>query len=399
MSLGILFVDDEPNVLDGLRRTLRVFRHEWEMRFAPGGAAALAALAEKPADVVVSDMRMPGMDGDEFLARVRQRHPQAVRIVLTGECTRDALLRVTPHAHRILTKPCDPNELKSAIRQSSSLHGTTMCPRLSAAVGRLRSVPSQSDFCGRILSMLADPGHSPADLAALCAQDVGMSAKLIQLSNSAMYCGAPRATQPLDAVRRLGGELTKAVVLSEGILSAFDPRSILPFTIDDVWPHSLAVGALAARIARAEADGEGWLNLVPTAGMLHDIGRLVLASTVPDSYVAALRLVEEHGIRISAAEREVFGVTHAEIGAYLLGLWGVPSALVESVAWHHTPPPRTPGRTDRFNLVTAVHAADAILGADEGEPDLEYLARLGLAERLPVWAALAEDLAPAGVFP
>ena len=137
MSLSVLFVDDEPNVLDGLRRSLRGFRREWDMRFAPGGAAALAILGEAQADVVVSDMRMPGMNGDELLAEVRRRHPQTVRIVLTGECAREAMTRVTTLAHRVLTKPCDPDELRSAIQQAFALQGLLLGPHLGAVVGRL----------------------------------------------------------------------------------------------------------------------------------------------------------------------------------------------------------------------------------------------------------------------
>jgi putative nucleotidyltransferase with HDIG domain len=396
MSLRVLFVDDEPNVLDGLRRTLREFRREWDMRFAPGGAAALATLAATPADVVVSDMRMPGMNGDELLAEVRRRHPQTVRIVLTGECAREAMTRVTALAHRVLTKPCDPDELRSAVRQAFALQNLLLGPRLTAAVGRLQSVPSRPDLYTRIVSALEDPDYSLHDLGELCAQDVGVSAKLIQLANSALFGAGKPVLRSVEAVCRIGSDLTKALVLADGILTRFDPRSILPYRIDHVWPHSQAVAALAARIAAREAAGAAWLNLVPAAGMLHDIGRLILASTEPESYVSALRRAETERLSVTDAERHVFGATHAEIGAYLLGLWGMPPPMVEAVARHHNPAPlASPG--ERFGPVTAVHAAAALLGPDDGGgPNADYLTRLGLADRLPAWADLAGSAAPEG---
>jgi putative nucleotidyltransferase with HDIG domain len=396
VTLRILFVDDEPHVLDGLRRTLRGFRQGWDMRFAQGGPAALAALDQGPADVVVSDMRMPGMDGDVLLAEVRRRFPQTVRIVLTGQCTREALVRVSTSAHRILTKPCDPDSLSGAIAQASTLLGVIHSPSLAAAIGRLRSVPSRPDLYARILNALEDPNASLVDLSRICSQDVGVSAKLIQVANSAAFGCKQPASNPLDAVQRIGSDMTKALVLAEGVLTEFDPRAIHPYSLDDVWPHSQAVAALAARIARREAAGAGWLCLVPSAGVLHDIGRLILASTEPELYVAVLRHIHTDRMTVIDAERRVFGATHAEVGAYLLGLWGLPTAIVEAIAWHHTPVPSA-CPVDGFSLVTAVHAAEAVLGDGEGDgPDLGYLTRLGLAHRLPAWAALAAQPAAAG---
>jgi putative nucleotidyltransferase with HDIG domain len=397
MSLSVLFVDDEPNVLDGLRRSLRGFRREWDMRFAPGGAAALATLGEAQADVVVSDMRMPGMNGDELLAEVRRRHPQTVRIVLTGECARETMTRVTALAHRVLTKPCDPDELRSAIQQAFALQRLLLGPHLAAVVGRLQSVPSQPELYTQILSALEDPNHSLDDLGQICARDIGVSAKLIQLANSALFGNGKPVTRASEAVFRIGADLTKALVLADGILTKFDPRSILPFSIDCVWPHSRAVGVLAVRIARLEANGAGWLNLVPAAGLLHDIGRLILASTEPESYVKALRQALSERVPVTDAERHVFGATHAEIGAYLLGLWGVPAPIVEAVAWHHNPPPgESPG--EHFGLVTAIHAAAALLSPnDGGGPNMDYVTRLGLADRLPLWTDLAGALNPESV--
>ncbi len=395
MTLQILFVDDEPNVLDGLRRTLRGFRGEWDMRFAAGGPAALDALDQLAADVVVSDMRMPGMEGDVLLAEVRRRHPRAVRILLTGDCTREALLRVSALAHRVLTKPCAPDELKAAVHQAAALQGVLLGPDLTAAVGRLVSVPSKPELYTRLLAVLDDPDSSLADVGGVCAQDVGVTAKLIQVANSIAFANSGAATSAADAVRRIGAEMTKALVLADGVLTKFDPRAILPFTIDEVWPHSQAVGELTARITRAEAPAADWRAVAPVAGMLHDIGRLVFAVTQPERYVTALRLVQTDGRTVTDAERVVFGVSHAEVGAYLLGLWGLPIAVVEAVAWHHTPTPAA-CPVDRFSLATALHAAEAILAPDEGGPaDADHLTRAGKADRLAGWIELARDLLPA----
>ena len=108
MPKRLLFVDDEAMVLSGLRRALHGMRAEWDMHFVDGAEAALKILDEMPFDVVVSDMRMPKMDGAQLLERVKMRHPDVIRMVLSGQSSRAAVLRSLAPAHQFLSKPCDP---------------------------------------------------------------------------------------------------------------------------------------------------------------------------------------------------------------------------------------------------------------------------------------------------
>ena len=117
----ILFVDDQQQVLDSLRDALRPQRHEWEMLFATSGADALAELERAPCDVVVSDMRMPGMDGAALLGHVEHSHPAAIRIVLSGSTEREVVMRAAAVAHRLLAKPCDVEELVRVVTRSCAL--------------------------------------------------------------------------------------------------------------------------------------------------------------------------------------------------------------------------------------------------------------------------------------
>jgi putative nucleotidyltransferase with HDIG domain len=381
----VLFVDDEPNVLDGLRRMLRPFRTEWDMRFASSGPAALAAMADHPADVLVTDMRMPGMDGDALLAEIRRLHPLTVRIVLTGQCTREAMLRLARLAHRVFTKPCDPDELKEAVLRACSLQDMLRSPALVALVGRLGSLPTPPALYTQIVAELENPDGSLAGVGDLIARDVGMAAKLMQMANSSLFGLKRQMAGPAQAVQVLGTETTKALVLASEVLTRYDPAALRPFSIDDLWGHSRAVAALAGAIAQAEAGracaAEAWI-----AGLFHDIGRLTLASQQPDAYREVFRRVRDDRLTVLAAERHVFGAAHAEVGAYLLALWGLPTPIVEAVAWHHAP---SESPVAAFGALTAVHAAEAILAPDEGTPvDAAYLERLGLAEQLPRWAEI-----------
>ena len=121
MKTRILFVDDEPNVLSALRRMFHDMRGEWEMDFASDGPSGLAMIAEQPYDVVVADMRMPGMDGAMFLREAQVQNPGAIRIVLSGHSDRDMILQTVRPAHQFLQKPCQPAELKAVIARGLSL--------------------------------------------------------------------------------------------------------------------------------------------------------------------------------------------------------------------------------------------------------------------------------------
>ncbi len=394
MGRKVLFVDDEPNLLEGLRRMLRPLRDEWDVAFAGSGAEALELLDRTPFDVVVTDMRMPGMDGAQLLAEVRGRHPRAVRIVLTGQSSREAVLRAVNVAHRQLTKPCDPELLKAAVRRACALRDLLSGGTLLTLLSRIESVPSMPDTYAEVVRELESSDSSLRKVGALIARDVGMSAKILQMVHSAFFGVRFHVSSPAQAVVCLGAETTKALVLAATIFSRFAPGQLGPFSIDEVWAHSRAVARLAREVARAEGCAQKDVEYAAMAGLLHDTGKLVLAGYLPEQYRQALALAAERGLSACAAEREVFGSTHAEVGAYLFGLWGLPDPIVEAVAWHHSPGDCPAGG---FGPLAAVHVADALAhGPDGGRLDRDYLARLGVAGREAVWQELLRSGAGEG---
>lgn len=389
MTRSVLFVDDEPKILDGLNRMLRPLRQEWSMGFAAGGPDALARFADRPYDVIVSDMRMPGMDGDELLAEIRRLYPRTLRIVLTGEAHRDAMVRVIGVAHRVLTKPLDADRLKDVIRRSCQLRDVLRNQALEELIGRIGSVPSPPGLYARVVDAFDDPDMSIDDLAEMLSGDVGVAAKLVQLANSALFGLRWPATTPAQAIQVLGTETTKALVLAAGLISRFDPATLAPYDLGDVWGHSREVGAAAGRIARGIGLNDRGQREAAMAGLLHDIGRLALIDIAPDRYRTVLARVAIGAESVTAAERAIFGTTHAEVGAYLLGLWGLPEAIMETVAWHHEPA-RCPG--SHYDALTAVHVAEALTpGGDGATLDTDYLTRNGPTGGTPDWAGMLAD--------
>jgi HD-like signal output (HDOD) protein len=397
----ILFVDDEQRILDGLLRMFRPMRDEWETTFATSGQAALDEMAKSHFDVVVTDMRMPGMDGAELLAEVRTRYPSAVRVVLSGHSDREMILRSVGHAHQYLSKPCDPEELKSIIRRACSLRELMANPSLCSMVASMQTLPVLPSLYAELMAAIASPTSSADTVAAIIMKDLGMTTKVLQLVNSAFFGIRQTITSPAQAVSYLGFDTLKSLVLSVQIFDQFRGLPNAFFTIEALWRHSLTVGSIARAIAGAERRSQAEIDAAYTSGLLHDVGVLVLTTNVPREYDQILNRSHTTPVQLCDAEREALGATHAEVGAYLLGLWGLNDMVVEAVAYHHSPMQCV---ARAFAPLTAVHVANVLEQEKHAagthcvsiQVDTEYLGALGLAERIPVWRELSGASVPNG---
>lgn len=385
--LKILFVDDEPNILEGLQRMLRSMRREWQMSFANGGAEALAMLAEKPFDVIVSDMKMPGMDGAQLLNEVRTRYPQTVRIILSGYSEKELIMKSIGAAHQYLAKPCDPELLIATVRKACARRSLLTDEKLRQLVSGLHRVPSLPTLYSDLLTELNTASPSIHQIGEIIRQDIGMTVKILQMVNSAFFGLQRHIADAKEAAQYIGLDMVTSLTLALGVFAQFEEQPPAAAILTDVWAHSAQVGAIARWLAAQECPTLATDAF--TAGLLHDIGEVVLAVNHPAQCDEVAQLTVREALSHSQAERMIFGVTHAEIGAFLLGLWGLPSSVIEAVAYHHAP---GMVQTDSFTTLTAVHLADAIRRSrnqPEGIPpqlyDANYLTKLGLLEKLPHW--------------
>lgn len=400
----ILFVDDDPQLLGGLRRMLWDRREAWDMRFAEGGAAALAMLEAAPADLVVSDVRMPGMDGPELLEQVRLRWPATVRMILSGHSDRDFVVRAIKPAHQFLSKPCTPQELRSAIERVLGLRDIFTDERLREAVARLDALPVLPAAFAELTEELRSPNATPRSLGDILDRDAGLAAGLLKLVNSSFFGLARRVSSTEQAVTLLGLDTVRALVLSHGLFSRFDAGRYPGFTLSGLWNHSLGTARLAQGIARLEGAAKNVLDACFMAGLVHDVGKLILAELFEPEYARALALSRERNTPIFDAEMEVFGVSHAGVGAYLLGLWGFEEGVVLGVARHHRP--ETAAADSPF-AVAAVHAANAfehelvVINSHYARHPVneEALGGMGFGGRVQVWREASRDLLSQGAQP
>lgn len=385
--LRVLFVDDEPLVLAGLRDLLRSRRRDWDMRFVGSGREALAALEATPMDVVVSDMRMPGMDGATLLREVQRRWPRAVRIILSGHTELEAAVRTVPIAHQFLSKPCEAARLSEIIERACRLQSLLHDDRLRHAIGGATSLPSAPGVYRKLTEALMDLEVPMTRVAAIIEADPAMCARVLQITNSAFF-GLPRKVVNVrEAVGYLGVNLIKNLSLTVEAFGTLHGRDLAPgFDVTEFHRHS----GLTARIARGLVRGPEATDAF-TAGMLHEIGQLVFATRDPQRYGEVLAVARRTGAPISDVERAHLGATHGEAGAYLLGLWGLPYGIVEAVAWLHR---EDRPRPETFGVSEAVTLACLLAREAVGGPLLvlpRWATDLGLSGRLSAWRVLAAD--------
>lgn len=384
----ILFVDDEANILQGLRRSLHPMAQEWAMEFAQGSEAALAILAANPVDVIVTDMRMPGMDGAELLTKVRKAWPQVTRIILSAHSDQENVLRSINAAHQFLVKPCDPDLLRSIIARAFKLRDLVTRPSLRSLIAKLNHVPSVPELYAQINAALADKASSVRDIGDIVARDVGFSIKLLQIVNSAFFGLSRRLTSASEATVLLGVDIVRSIVLSTKVFASLQANAPATGAITTLWHRGMRTGDCARILARKMGLVRREVDAAFFAGLVHDVGYLLLRVNLPDECARCSVLASTEGITQGEAEIRVFGVANEGIAASLLGTWGLPDTIVEAIAYMHRP---SESLTQVPSPLTALHLAEVFDHVGDGsasgklELDEAYLARVGLTDVVAAW--------------
>lgn len=378
--MRLLFVDDEPRILEGLQRMLRKQRREWEMVFALGSREALAECETGAFDLIISDMRMPEVDGAALLEEVQRRFPSTVRFLLSGQTDPEAALRAARVAHRFLTKPTDAVVIREAVVQVGRLQAELTHPSLRDDIGSVGNLPSPPALLEQLKATLAKAEVSFADVVEIVASDPAIAAKVLQLVNSSFFGTGRRIESLRLAAELLGTHTLKKLALSSEVFRASATAPELHRTVERLRVHSVRVARVARRLLPAEEE-EAYL-----AGLLHDIGRLLLLDGRPESLSAPPE---------SGGEREVAEHSEAQAGAYLLGLWNLSDRIVDAVAHHHQPEQAKVAP----ELTMRIHVADALVNEAEaaaaGAPgvavplDDPLLKRMDMSHHLPEWRAIA----------
>ena len=390
--LNILFVDDDPLVLQGLQRMLRPMRNEWAMTFIESGAKALQLLEGDSFDVIVSDMRMPAMNGAQLLSEVKNRHPRTVRLILSGHADKELILQCIGSAHQFLVKPCDPETLRTAIARASTFSSSAKSEQIRKFVARMDRIPTVPGVYSEMVEKLKQEDVAIDDIGSLIEKDPAITAKLLKLVNSAFFGLCREVSSPSEAAAYLGIDTMKALVLGVNAFQSFEGVKIRGLAIDHLWSHSLEVASVARKIVENACVPRVYGDESFVAGMLHDIGKLVLATNAPAEYEDVLGRAKTDQAPLHQIEEEVFGANHADVAGLVLSLWGLPGRVVEAIAHHHDP--AASGVTG-MHPVIAVHLGNAVVhdkeqaGYAERVLNRDLLESIGVQPEISEWMELA----------
>ena len=393
-NIKVLFVDDEQSLLDGLKRTLRRRVSNWDMRFAISGEEALKMLREQPADVIISDMRMPVMNGVQLLREIKHEYPNAIRFVLSGYSDKQMILDSVGLTHQFFAKPCDPDLLIKAVTYSNSLYRKLNSSEVQEVVCSIKNLPTPPLTYGKMSEELKRSEPSIEILSDIVRTDSAISAKILQLVNSAFF----GIGQPIDDLQQatvfLGIENLKSLVLIVGVSQESFESIRHEFDMDLYSRHSIKVGSISHELAKALGWHRKECQAAFTAGLLHDIGKLVMVTHFSTRYsgVYEFRMQTPDTEDTQDLESDRFGLNHAEIGAALIGIWGLPPSIVNAVAYHHKPQEDT---EEGVSLSTIVHIANALALHNHQQDDeslfdsnllnRKHIQSLGLEDRMVDW--------------
>lgn len=390
---NILIVEADQKALESLKTALRSQADQWDTMYVSNAAMALKGLEAGNFDVIVSDMCMPGMDGATLLSIVRQRYPDLVRVGLLDDEELDAPLRALPVAHQVLDKPCDATELADVIDRSCSLQDLLFNKDIQKAVGGVESLPTLPKIYRELTEALADPQVDFNQVAAIVERDASMSAKILQIVNSGFFGLRQPVSQVRNAISMLGISMVRTLVLSVEVFRPFRGQlGHSSFTLTREQHHALLTANIAKNLVDTKTQSEDCF----TAAVLHDLGKLILATRRPEVYLPLFEAANEGGPPAHRGETEQGAVSHESVGAYLLGLWGLPWPIVEAVAYHHHP---ALVRHDTFETMDAIYVANLLAHevtgggeTQEGEWDVEHLGKLGVLDEIPRWREMAQEL-------
>jgi HD-like signal output (HDOD) protein len=361
--------------------------NQWHTAFAAGPIAAFAEMEASPWDIVIANLQS---DNDKsFFFTVREAFPAVVRIGMVNQ-TRSSL-PVASLVHQFLMKPFRLEELAVAVERSCRLRELLDGELMSRTVGDLGDLPSAPNVYLKLVEKLDQPDSSIEEIADIVESDVAISAKLLRLVNSALFRTSREIATVQMAASYLGLNTIKNLVLSTEVYTQFEKAPKIPgFSIEQLQIHS----RLTADIARSMNLSGEIRDAAIVASLLHDVGKLVLAWKVPVRMNWLVATAADQKRPLFQIEEELWGITHAEIGAYLLSLWGLPTSITEAIAYHHAPD-RVPHC--HFDALGAVYAANLLAHEQDGSAtdtrdlwDHRFLQEMGVYDELPRWKVLAE---------
>jgi putative nucleotidyltransferase with HDIG domain len=390
MRSRILFVDDEPLMREFYAMVGSILGPEYEVFTAPGGKEGLEFLENTPVDIVVSDLVMPEMNGQEFMTAVSHDHPESMRIVISAHEDQLTVAQCLMFGHRYFSKPFDLKGLAAVLKRICHLKHQVGSEKLKRVISGLGAIPTPPRIYLHLTEALNSPYSSIDEVGEIVQQDAGLTLKLLQIANSVHFGAARRIVTPMEAVQMVGLEILRGLVLCIHAFKFYQDKNFKSLSPSELWDHSLRTAAVARKLARYENLPDTLCEEAFISGLLHDIGKLVMAANADTEYQIVMQRSRAEGVPVDRIEQEIFGATHAQVGAYLLGLWGLPEPVVNNVELHHS---LDLVSNSGFCPAAAIHIAQFLDRSSNriSQLDTHFLKKIGVENRVSEWEKLVAE--------
>lgn len=401
MIKRLVYLISEPSEREDAFTGVAAQEDGWDKIVVGSPEEAFATIQAGPVEAVVIVHRRGDPAGAKLLYWMLEHFPEVLRLIIAEPGEREEVLRGVNVPHQFLPRPVTSEILKGTIQAARLLDEGMPNEVLFALAERIKVFPPLPSLYFRVLNELSSPNYSSQTVAEIVSRDLAMTTRLLQVINSGFYGLPRRITDLTEAVNLLGQETVKSLIVGIQLFLEHDHIKPLYFSIHQLWQHSNSVANAARLITQMETGDRERADEAYTAGLLHDLGKLVLANNFETQHNKVQQLARDSRRPLWEVEAEEFGVSHAELGAFILGRWGMPVELLEATAFHHRPGWR--GGLE-FSTLTAVHVANAIEhelrvpphGIVASTIDLPYIDSIGLMDRIDLWkACLREGKVPA----
>lgn len=326
-----IFIDDENQVLRSLKRALNLHCKQWELFYYSSPQQALAEIQAIQPWVIVTDKRMPEMDGSEFLQACKNTSPDSIRVMLTGDTSHEAALASIQAAHILLPKPFEIEDILEVLERSSCLRQFTLSDEIRNEIGRIQGLPALPESYQRLITYL-DSTEIPetVKIAELISDDSAMFSQIIKMANSSFFGFSTPIYSAEDAVVRLGQDLIKKIVLCIGLYASPQVKSEHGL----LFAQAKVVAQKLVQLVELSNTAKVSLDRAYFTGLFHNIGALIE--------------VKPSG-----------SLSEDELGAFLLQLWGFESDLVNTVKYQSCPEENPEEGILAFQLSLAKELAQA----------------------------------------
>jgi putative nucleotidyltransferase with HDIG domain len=390
MPSQILFVDDEPLMREFYRMVGTMLGPDYFVHTASSGKEGLEFLKRSSVDIVVSDLVMPEMNGQEFMAAVAQAHPESMRIVISAHEDQLTVAQCLMFGHRYFSKPFDLKNLSGLLRRICHLKHQVGSEKLRKVVSGLGALPTPPQIYVRLSKAVGSAFTSLEEIGEIVQEDPGLTVKLLQIANSAYFGNMRQIMTPMDALQVVGLEILRALVLCIHAFKFYQDKNFKSISAAELWNHSMNTATAARKLARYENLTTPACEEAFVSGLLHDIGKLVLAANADAEYQQVMERSRNEGTPVDQVEWEMFGATHAQIGAYLLGLWGLPEPIVNTVELHHSLDLHA---NTGFTPAAALHIAQFLERSPNriSQLDTRFLRQIGVENRVSEWERVLQS--------